>query len=83
MSDDAAAALDVAARIAREAAVLVRSYHGKPLAIESKAGNEPVTEADRAANALIVQRLGDAFPDDIILSEEIPDTGARLGQRRV
>ena len=82
MSDDAAA-LDVAARIAREAAELVRGYHRKPLKIESKAGNEPVTEADRAANALIVKRLGAAFPDDIILSEEIPDTGARLGRRRV
>jgi 3'(2'), 5'-bisphosphate nucleotidase len=81
-SDDIAA-LDVAARVAREAAELVRGYHRKPLRIESKAGNEPVTEADRAANALIVQRLGDAFPDDIILSEELPDTGARLGRRRV
>jgi len=81
-SDDAAA-LDVAARIAREAAELVRGYHRKPLKIESKAGNEPVTEADRAANALIVQHLGQAFPDDIILSEEIPYTGARLGRRRV
>jgi 3'(2'), 5'-bisphosphate nucleotidase len=82
MSDDAAA-LDVAARIAREAAELVQGYHRKPLKIESKAGNEPVTEADRAANALIVQRLGEAFPDDIILSEEIPDTGDRLGRSRV
>ncbi len=80
---DSVAALDVAARIAREAAVLVRSFHGKPLAIESKAGNEPVTEADRAANTLIVQRLSAAFPNDVILSEEIPDTGARIGRRRV
>lgn len=82
MTDDAAA-LDVAARIAREAAELVRGYHRKPLQVDSKAGNEPVTEADRAANALIVKRLGAAFPDDIILSEEIPDSGARIGRRRV
>jgi 3'(2'), 5'-bisphosphate nucleotidase len=82
MSDDLAA-LDVAARIAREAAELVRGYHRKPLRIDSKPGNEPVTEADRAANALIVERLGRAFPDDIILSEEIPDTGDRMGRRRV
>ena len=50
------------------------------LHIESKAGNEPVTEADKAANTLILQRLGAAFPDDTILSEEVPDSRARLGR---
>lgn len=75
--------LETAAKIAREAAVMVRGYHGTSLRVESKAGNEPVTEADRAANTLIVERLAAAFPDDTILSEEIPDTGARLGQRRI
>jgi len=80
---DYAPELEAAARIAREAAVLVRGYHGKRMVIESKAGGEPVTEADRAASALIVERLHAAFPKDVILSEEIPDSGARLGKRRV
>jgi 3'(2'), 5'-bisphosphate nucleotidase len=80
---DFARELEVAAKIAREAAVLVRSYRGKRLHIESKAGNEPVTEADKAANTLIVQRLTAAFPEDTILSEEVPDTRARLGRRRI
>jgi 3'(2'), 5'-bisphosphate nucleotidase len=75
--------LQVASQIAREAAVLVRGYHRKRLVIESKAGGEPVTEADRAASALIVERLGAAFPADVVLSEEVPDSGARLGKRRV
>jgi 3'(2'), 5'-bisphosphate nucleotidase len=75
--------LEAAARIAREAAVLVRGYHGKRMVIESKTGGEPVTEADRAASALIVERLHAAFPEDVILSEEVPDSGARLGKRRV
>ena len=75
--------LEVASKIAREAAVLVRGYHGKRMVIESKTGGEPVTEADRAASALIVERLAAAFPGDVILSEEVPDTGARLGKRRV
>jgi 3'(2'), 5'-bisphosphate nucleotidase len=75
--------LETAAKIAREAAALVRGYHGKKMVIEAKAGNEPVTEADRAANALIVERLAAAFPKDTILSEEIPDTGARLGRSRI
>jgi 3'(2'), 5'-bisphosphate nucleotidase len=75
--------LDVATRIAREAADLVRGYHGRALTIESKANDEPVTEADRAANTLIVSRLTQAFPDDAVLSEEIPDDGSRLGRARV
>jgi 3'(2'), 5'-bisphosphate nucleotidase len=75
--------LEAAAKIAREAAVLVRGYHRKKMVIEAKAGNEPVTEADRAANALIVERLAAAFPKDTILSEEIPDSGARIGRSRI
>jgi len=75
--------LEAAAKIAREAATLVRSYYRKKLRIEAKAGNEPVTEADRAANTLIVERLAAAFPNDTILSEEIPDTGARIGRSRI
>jgi 3'(2'), 5'-bisphosphate nucleotidase len=75
--------LAVAEEIALEAARLVRGYHGTDLAVDSKAGNEPVTEADRAANTLIVEGLRAAFPGDAILSEEIPDDGARIGHARV
>ena len=63
--------------------MLVRGYHGTQLSVDTKAGDEPVTEADHAANALIVARLREAFPDDVVLSEEIPDTGERLGKPRV
>jgi 3'(2'), 5'-bisphosphate nucleotidase len=80
---DLARELHVAEQVALEAAELVRRYHGTNLAIEAKAGNEPVTEADHAASALIVSRLHAAFPDDVILSEEIPDDGSRLGRSRV
>jgi len=75
--------LAVAEEIALEAGRLVRGYHGTKLVIDSKAGNEPVTEADRAASVLIVDRLHAAFPDDVILSEEVPDDGTRLGRPRV
>ena len=75
--------LETAARIAREASELVRGYHGKQLDVQIKGGDEPVTEADHAANALIVARLRAAFPDDVILSEEIPDDRSRLGRARV
>jgi 3'(2'), 5'-bisphosphate nucleotidase len=38
---------------------------------------------DREANALIVERLGAARPDDAILSEESVDDPARLTRKRV
>jgi 3'(2'), 5'-bisphosphate nucleotidase len=75
--------LEIAARIAREASELVLKYHGTKLHIQIKGGDEPVTEADHAASELIVGRLREAFPDDVVLSEEIPDTGERLGKPRV
>jgi len=75
--------LAVARTIALDAATLVSGYRGRPLNVQSKAGDEPVTEADHAANTLIVERLREAFPDDVILSEEIPDDGSRLGRDRV
>ncbi|MDZ4697187.1 MAG: 3'(2'),5'-bisphosphate nucleotidase CysQ [Deltaproteobacteria bacterium] len=74
---------EIAYGIALRAAELVRGYHGKKMAVDRKSENEPVTEADRLASALIVSALCDAFPDDSVLSEELPDDGSRLGQRRV
>lgn len=43
----------------------------------------PVTEADLAANKLIVTGLKERFPDDGLLSEETEDDGARLERRGV
>ena len=76
--------LEIARAVAVEAAALVSAYRGGGnLIIDSKAGNEPVTNADHAANTLIVARLRAEFPDDVVLSEEIPDDGSRLGRARV
>lgn len=79
-----------ATRIAREAGALILNYflaaHGKAipttdgetgLQVQLKDDDEPVTAADRAANALCVAALRRAFPDDAVLSEELPDDGAR------
>ena len=79
---DFAREMEMATRIAREASVLVRGYHGTKLQVDTKAGDEPVSEADHAASALIVARLHEAFPEDVVLSEELPDTGERLGKPR-
>ena len=75
--------LEVACRLTEEAAALVRRLAGQTVAVTYKDGNEPVTEADLAANALIVSGLAREFPGDAILSEELPDDGSRMGKPRV
>ena len=79
--------LAVATELAREAgALLLEHYHG-PFRVEQKinalAEIEEVTEADRAANELIVSRLRREFPDDGILAEESIDSEERLMKDRV
>ena len=69
------------ARRAGEAALV---YYGKPLRVEHKEEfDEPVTQADRAVNELIVSALREAFPEDGILAEESVDTSRRLARARV
>jgi 3'(2'), 5'-bisphosphate nucleotidase len=79
--------LSVALRLAREAGAAILSYYDSPLHIERKIDadehTEPVTQADRSANELIVQGLRREFPDDGILAEESVDTERRLTKRRV
>ena len=47
-------------------------------AVAYKAGNSPVTEADRQADALLKHRLCGLVPEAAWLSEETPDGPARL-----
>jgi 3'(2'), 5'-bisphosphate nucleotidase len=78
--------LRVALRLAREAGDVIMSFYEGPLHIEQKRDaedREPVTQADRIANDLIVQQLSREFPDDGILAEESVDTERRLAKRRV
>jgi len=78
--------LNVALQLAREAGACLLEYYGKALRVEHKTDGveeEPVTQADRAANELIVKRLREEFPNDGILAEESVDTPARLEKKRV
>ncbi len=75
--------LDVAMRLAREAGAIVKTFYEVPPTIRWKDPTEPVTEADRAANAHLVKQLGQLFPEDGILAEESRDDPARLSKRRV
>jgi 3'(2'), 5'-bisphosphate nucleotidase len=57
-------------------------FYGSARVVE-KEGGSPVTEADHAANRVIVDALSAAFPGDAILSEESADSAARLAAERV
>jgi 3'(2'), 5'-bisphosphate nucleotidase len=76
--------LEHAVRIARDAgALILEIQRGGGWRVEMKAGDEPVTIADRSASELIVRELRAAFPDDVVISEEAADDLARLRARRV
>ena len=67
-------AMIAAARAAGEVAL---KYYGGRFDVTLKADQTPVTQADREAERLIVDRLGRAFPDHGFLGEEFGDSGAR------
>ena len=75
--------LTVAVRLARAAGAAALGYYGGPLDIIHKSENEdPVTQADTAANDVIVRGLQAEFPADGLLSEESVDTVRRLSLAR-
>lgn len=61
--------IDTARRLILEAGERIMSHYGQ-VAVEHKAGDEPVTAADREANTLLVEGLSRAFPADGVLAEE-------------
>jgi len=78
--------LKVAVTLAHEAGAAILAHYKKPLLIEQKTSAddvEPVTQADRIANELIVNGLKQEFPHDGILAEESIDTERRLSKSRV
>ena len=66
------------ARLAGEAALRHMRAGVQP---ESKEDESPVTIADREAEALIVSRLSEAFPDDGIMGEEGANRATKSGRR--
>jgi 3'(2'), 5'-bisphosphate nucleotidase len=76
--------LRVALRLARAAGAEALKFYGGPLKIEHKTEtDDPVTQADHAANDVILAGLRREFPEDGLLSEETTDTVRRLGRERV
>src|SRR5277367_4972446 len=62
--------LETATEIAREAGALVANYHRRHIPFEIKGEADLVTEADRASEKLIVERLRSHFPAHAIVAEE-------------
>ncbi len=75
--------LEVAIRLARQAGEAIMGYYQTGLEVLEKAGGEPVTAADRAADDLIGAGLRAAFPLDGLLTEESDDDPSRLDKERV
>ncbi|MGH9927838.1 MAG: 3'(2'),5'-bisphosphate nucleotidase CysQ family protein [Pyrinomonadaceae bacterium] len=78
--------LRIALELAREAGAAILDLYEGPLDIEQKADAddyEPVTQADKLANEIIVARLRQEFPGDGVLAEESIDNSHRLDKSRV
>jgi 3'(2'), 5'-bisphosphate nucleotidase len=73
MDDDALLAL--ATRLAGEAAAAINAVRAAGFAVERKADRSPVTEADRIAEALIVEGLRAAAPHVPVVAEEEIEAG--------
>lgn len=70
--------LDLARQLAYDAGKVLMQYFGKPIHVDSKGADGPVTEADRQANRVIVSGLSKAFMTDGIVAEETPDRSDAL-----
>ncbi|WP_448379719.1 3'(2'),5'-bisphosphate nucleotidase CysQ [Gloeomargarita sp.] len=67
----------------RRAGAAVRQVIGRGLQTTYKTGDDPLTQADVAANQILQASLLGAFPEDGWLSEETQDNPHRLTRQRV
>lgn len=65
--------LEILCSIASEAGQAIRQIYARGFEVEYKTPGDPVTEADKAANALICERLSAEFPDAAVVAEESPE----------
>ena len=72
--------LSFAVEIAREAGEVTLRYFRRPdLEVEDKADRSPVTIADRSAEELLRERIGERFADDGIIGEEFGTASGATG----
>jgi 3'(2'), 5'-bisphosphate nucleotidase len=75
--------IEVASRLAREAGRAIMDVYATSFAVAYKGPDDPVTEADKRANELIVEGIRNAFPKDSIVAEETSDRSGALNEGRV
>lgn len=62
--------METSAEIAREAGAVLANYYERNIGYEYKAPHDLITAADRASEALVVERLQSHFPSHSIVCEE-------------
>jgi 3'(2'), 5'-bisphosphate nucleotidase len=83
MNEDFSQEIEVAKRLAREAGARILAHYNDGFAVDYKGHDDPVTQADRDANHIIVEGLASAFPADAILAEESKNTDSRHAHARL
>ena len=69
-------ALNLAREMGKET---LKFFDRADLEVESKQDGSPVTKADRGAEELARRLIAEAFPDDSLLGEELPDREGKSG----
>ena len=64
--------LQTTVALVQEASSLIRKFYRRGVDVDWKGQDDPVTVADRSACELLVKGLSKAFPEDSVLSEELP-----------
>lgn len=67
-----------AVKLAREAGAVLMEIYATDFDVDYKSASDPVTEADRRVNDLLVARLRESFPNDAIVAEETADDSEAL-----
>jgi len=75
--------IEVASRLARQAGMIILQVYATDFVVALKGHADPVTEADKRSNELIVEGLRQTFPDDGVVAEESPDRSDALRTGRV
>lgn len=73
--------VEAAAKIAREAAAIIEELRVRKVGYELKGEADLVTQADRASELHITQRLREEFPDHAIVAEEGNNKDSDTGYR--
>ena len=71
---------DFCLALAQEAAETAKRFFRRPIGIDFKADESPVTQADRAVEALVRERIAAHYPDHGIVGEEHGIEGADRGR---